>query len=685
VGGVSPSYDEQVGLTFTDPFSSLDYNVTAVAQSNSDGYGPAYLLNGLNDKGDWYQVGLSWNWSPGDSPGTGFSMNYEAWDASGNSVFPASGGGGLLSYSGQVNQGDRVQLSLSFAQGEVIMSSKDLDTGASASTRYNADGGSMFQGLLRSADSNGYFSGLMTEEYHSSPYYGNMEEVTYSSSTPLGNGFLWADEWNFSATPPTTLFDASKFVSFLNPSLIQSFSKNGTSAYANSTTFITGALNKALLTLSYSVYGGGAGVVAPSLTYISNGTKLTVALTTTPETFLADMESTWQVSSSLLGGSAEERWTTTGLTGGTLSSSITEELHYYHQYLCKFGYSVTGGAAGFGPPGVQITQGGLNITVEAGPSQWADAQTGYVYPAIQNSAVDERWAANGNLSGVVNGPVSPVIRYFHQFGLSISYVLLGGGSPDPPLLSGTASGATFSSPVANSTVYFLDSGTAWSAPDTLSSGNLKERWIASQETNGTMSAPSTFVLTYQNQYSVSVYVSPTGAGTVTHPNPWENVGSTIRLSQNASKGWKLAYWLGAGTDTSNSTTLQVNAPVIETAVFYPGLQIVAGSNGAVTYAYGNDVGTVPPGTSKTIYAGPEVEFTLQATPSSFLYAFSGWSRNSTGTNSTTTVLVETPKSVAATFALNVPIVAGFGVVALVAVVVTVAFALRNRTKPRQST
>jgi hypothetical protein len=37
--------------------------VTAVAQTDaSSGYGPAYLLNGLTDKGYWYQVGLAWNW-----------------------------------------------------------------------------------------------------------------------------------------------------------------------------------------------------------------------------------------------------------------------------------------------------------------------------------------------------------------------------------------------------------------------------------------------------------------------------------------------------------------------------------------------------------------------------------------------------------------------------------------------
>ena len=33
----APNYDEQVGITFTDSYSSMKVNVTAVPQSDSDG------------------------------------------------------------------------------------------------------------------------------------------------------------------------------------------------------------------------------------------------------------------------------------------------------------------------------------------------------------------------------------------------------------------------------------------------------------------------------------------------------------------------------------------------------------------------------------------------------------------------------------------------------------------------
>src|ERR1017187_3147568 len=86
---INANYDEQLGVAFTQNFTSLKYNVTAVEQTDPTlGTGPAYLLNGLSNTGYWYQVGLSWNWSPGTNPGTGFGVNYEVFDSSGNSIFP---------------------------------------------------------------------------------------------------------------------------------------------------------------------------------------------------------------------------------------------------------------------------------------------------------------------------------------------------------------------------------------------------------------------------------------------------------------------------------------------------------------------------------------------------------------------------------------------------------------------
>ena len=56
----SPNYDVQEVMVFAQSYSQLEFNVTAVAQCDANGYGPAYLLNGLSNTGYWYQVGINW-------------------------------------------------------------------------------------------------------------------------------------------------------------------------------------------------------------------------------------------------------------------------------------------------------------------------------------------------------------------------------------------------------------------------------------------------------------------------------------------------------------------------------------------------------------------------------------------------------------------------------------------------
>ena len=134
---LSPSNTtNRLGITFSQNFTSMEYNVTAVEQNDPTlDNGPAYLLSGLSNSGYWYQAGLSWNWSPGQIPGIGFNMNYEVFAPSGRLDLPASSGAGLLSFSGPINQGDRVLVRLYFANSNVIMAADDENTGASQPRR----------------------------------------------------------------------------------------------------------------------------------------------------------------------------------------------------------------------------------------------------------------------------------------------------------------------------------------------------------------------------------------------------------------------------------------------------------------------------------------------------------------------------------------------------------------------
>src|SRR5437660_4239827 len=233
-------YDEQVGITFTQDFSRLAFNVTAVAFADSSGVGPGYLVNGLTDSGYWYQVGLSYDWPrTSGAVNPGFNMNYEVFDPNGVSIDPYNSGG-LKSFDGLVNAGDSVLLSLTFSSGSVVMRAMDWQTRTVSSHSYQAHG-SIFVGLESSLSSQlGFFTGLMTEQYHSSPYYGTGLPVTYNETgVTLSSAWMWMDEWNTDTGQSVFRDNTTKPVQ-LDTSLSQYFSSNGTAVIANAYGLVTG-------------------------------------------------------------------------------------------------------------------------------------------------------------------------------------------------------------------------------------------------------------------------------------------------------------------------------------------------------------------------------------------------------------------------------------------------------------
>jgi len=249
-------YDEQVGVTFTQDFSVLAFNVTAIPFSDANGVGPGYLVNGLTDLGYWYQVGLSYNWPykfSGANPG--FSMLYEIFDRSGASIDPINGGG-LQDFNGQINAGDVVLLSLSFSYTTVLMQAIDWQTGASSSHQFTAYG-SRFVGLPNSLSSGpGFFTGLMTEEDHSTQYYGSGVPVSYNETgVNLSSAWLWIDEWNTDTNQSIFRANSASPVP-LNSSLNRYFSSNGIAEVASAHGLITG-LVPGLTPVSLPTLDGG--------------------------------------------------------------------------------------------------------------------------------------------------------------------------------------------------------------------------------------------------------------------------------------------------------------------------------------------------------------------------------------------------------------------------------------------
>ncbi|MGC8632726.1 MAG: hypothetical protein ACP5UI_03120 [Thermoprotei archaeon] len=234
----APYYDEQLGLTFSSGVSGLYYNVTAVAQTSDYGYGPAYLVNGLTQDGWWYQVGLSYDW-PRVTGGyaSGFRANYAVFAPNGTNVIT-----GLARLNGDVHSGDVVAVYMWISAGSVHMEIYDYNTSASFRYAYSSMGATEFMGLQNgTANSQGFFTGLMTEWYHVKPYYGPSQEVIYSSDRPVTQAFAWMDEWNFSRGSRLALFTFFSGPLQLFGRSLTYFRSHGATEAISSYEFITGS------------------------------------------------------------------------------------------------------------------------------------------------------------------------------------------------------------------------------------------------------------------------------------------------------------------------------------------------------------------------------------------------------------------------------------------------------------
>jgi hypothetical protein len=539
------AWDEQLGMSFTQDFASLSYNVTAIEQADVDGYGPAYLVNGLSDSGYWYQVGLSWNWpNLGSGYVQGFHLNYEVFNSRGNSIFPRSGGGGLDDFAGTVNGGDTVLLSLYFSNGNVIMYGYDFNTNASAQESYTAVGASRFVGTPSSVTNlNGFFTGLMTEWYHSFEYFGDEAPVLYSNpAVPLSSGWMWIGE--FDPDNGTSLFSAStpSPVSYSNQTQLHYFSSNGATETSNAYSFITGTANLVTIILSYSIVGGGTGYVPPALTYFFGGTQYDATLSTSPATYYVDSNSVWNASNPLSGSSSTEIWGSNETTSGVAGSSQTINIVYYHQYLMKLGYAVSGTGAGYSAPNVTFEQFGNTFLVVPPASVFIDAGSQCLYQnPLLGSNSTMRWENASTASITVSSSTNMSLTYFLQYSFIASFSLSGGTGYTSPSLYGTQFGDAYA-PVlsATPTTYWLDSGTSWSVDNVLSGPENSEHWIITATASGTVDSPSTLSPAYLHQYDISIYVSIVGSEPANFPQfDFVNNGSaeSITLSGSSQTVW----------------------------------------------------------------------------------------------------------------------------------------------------
>ncbi|HVA82680.1 MAG TPA: hypothetical protein VNF06_00780 [Candidatus Aquilonibacter sp.] len=176
-------YYEQTGATLAKDTSAVAYNVTAIAQTDSNGYGPGYFIQGLTNKGYLYQEGITYNWFGLG----GFNFVYNVFGPNGARLAGAS------KYIGTINSGDKVLLFTYFGDGKVYMFLDDYYTNTQYLANFSSEGATRFVGNPSSiSNTNHLFTGLMTAWPHITPI-SPFQTVTY---TPVVNtnssARLWA-------------------------------------------------------------------------------------------------------------------------------------------------------------------------------------------------------------------------------------------------------------------------------------------------------------------------------------------------------------------------------------------------------------------------------------------------------------------------------------------------------------
>lgn len=208
-------------------------------------------------------------------------------------------------------------------------------------------------------------------------------------------------------------------------------------------------------------------------------------------------------------------------------------------------YSVVGGGTGFSPPTLTYEAGGVKqtTTLTTSPTVYKiDSGTSWnVSQTLGGSSSSERWKTGQTATGTATDSFTENFAYYNQYSLTISYTVVGGGSPSPPTLSYISFGSNLQAQLsASPQSFWLDGGSFASATNPLVGSTSDERWY-SASANGTATSSSTVTVTYDHQYLLTAVGLTTGS-------EWENAGTQISVNvtevagRSNGVGYRLTSW-----------------------------------------------------------------------------------------------------------------------------------------------
>jgi len=212
-------------------------------------------------------------------------------------------------------------------------------------------------------------------------------------------------------------------------------------------------------------------------------------------------------------------------------------------------YSISDGTAPSTPPTLTFVVNGTQHSVTLGttPTTYSvDNGSTWTVTSTLLGKSGERWFYPGASGGSATTAQTLALVYYHQYLVSATYTISGGGQPGPPSLTSTADGTKFESPLRLQNFNFwLDSGSNWTVTNPLNGSTPSQRWFASTGNSGTVSAGLAIDPIYVNQFSVTLHLDIVGggaAGNATVEGTVFGVSSPLQVGRLG-----IATWLDAGS------------------------------------------------------------------------------------------------------------------------------------------
>lgn len=325
--------------------------------------------------------------------------------------------------------------------------------------------------------------------------YGVMFDVDASAVTfhyyvewfPSPTSQVWAASSadSFTATTGGNTWNVDYIISgianmLLNVCLQESGAAQGTFTLTDSGTFVTP------LTVTGS-YGCDS-------TYVAASPSSTVTVTVSGSTLYR-----WRMNSTSTSPTTEE------LTVSTAGTTVDRQVDSYYQGGMTTSYSITPSLDICSAPTLTYTDAGnagATYAMMMSPTvvfiDWGTSPS--ATNPLTGSTGSERCQTTFSMPAVsVGGTINPA--YYRQYAFTLSYSVTGGGSPTAPVLTATQFGSPYAPSLTGSpTVYWPDSGTAWSVTDPIA-GSTNQRWYSPGTVSGTVSSAYTEALDYYQQWA----------------------------------------------------------------------------------------------------------------------------------------------------------------------------------------